>query len=98
MANHGADVGKGVQAIMTGDRCVELAAAVIRRAIDDLKLLNSTDPEKAAIGRDAYRFVSGKGLECWCAFIGLNVEYIRKQINKTCDLSKKIAFTPKSQE
>ena len=77
---------------------MELAAAVIRQAIADLKWIESKDNKKAKIGRDAYRFLKGEGLEAWCNVLGLSANYIRKELGKTCDLFKEYAGTPKSQE
>jgi hypothetical protein len=61
---------------------ISLAGAVIRRAIDDLELLKDKRPERRALGREAQRFLSGEGLDTWCAVLGLEASYIRARIEK----------------
>ena len=78
--------------------CTELAAAVIRKAIDDLKLINHKKPSQMAIGWDAYNFLDGEGLDIWCDMIGLSADHVRKEIAKTNDLFKKYAITPRTVE
>lgn len=78
--------------------CTEVVAAVIRRAICDLKLINHKKPELVEIGLDAYEFLAYEGLEIWCKVVGLNPDYIRKEIGKTNDLFKEYTVIPKTVE
>ena len=67
---------------MNYDWYIELTAAVIRQAIRDLNLVSSKNEKKAKIGRDAYRFINGEGLEIWARMAGVDAQYLRSEITR----------------
>jgi transposase-like protein len=108
------------------DCYIGLIKEVIKKAVQDLKLIATTDEKKQIIaeyqklgtygqvaekfgmsknairkiiadnriGQDAYKFLTGEGVEVWAELAGLNGKYIREKIAKYSDLSQKQAFTP----
>jgi hypothetical protein len=78
------------------DWVTALGSAVIAKAIKDLKFISHKKEAQAKIGRDAFRFLSGEGLEVWCRLMSLDAEYIRKKLREVSEIYKKYDDTAKS--